>query len=85
MKYSIVTEIWAQADAYANSGELTLIGRLNDYYKDEEFFILELPDIKDELQKVYKKSNEKIEIIPKLMLLCDLAVLYNTTICVIPD
>lgn len=64
---------------------LSLINKLKDYYKEEEFFTLELPELKVQLLDVYKKSNETIEIIPKLTLLCDLAVLYNTTICIIPD
>lgn len=64
---------------------LSLIGRLEDYYKDEEFFTLELPALKEQLLKVYKKSDEKIKIIPRLILLCDLAILDNTTVCVDPD
>jgi len=63
---------------------LSLISRLKDYY-EEEFWILELPQLKDQLMEVYKSSGEEIDIIPKLMLLCDMAILYNTTICVIPD
>ena len=64
---------------------LSLISRLTDYYEDEEFFILELSELKQQLLEVYVKSEEKIKVIQKLMLLCDLAVLYNTTIKVISD
>ena len=64
---------------------LPLIGRLKDYYEEEEFWILELPQLKEELHKVYGKSDEKLKITQLLILLCDMAILYNTTICVIPD
>jgi hypothetical protein len=71
--------------AATSNPSLPLIGRLKDYYKDEEFYILELPELKNEMLEVYKKSNEKLKILQKLALLCDLALLYNTTICVLAD
>ena len=64
---------------------LVLIDRLKDYYEDAEFFTSELNELKEQFLQVYKKSDEKLKIIQKLILLCDLAMLYNTSINVISD
>ncbi len=71
--------------AHSFNPPLLLIGRLKDYYKDEEFYISELSQLKTELLEVYKKSTGKLKIILKLELLCEMAILDNTTICVIAD
>lgn len=64
---------------------LLLIGGLKRHYEDTEFYISELSQLKTELFEVYKKSTEKLKIILKLELLCEMAILDNTTICVIAD
>ena len=64
---------------------LALIGRLKDYYEDEQFYTMELDELKTQLNEVYKKSGEKIKVILKLVLLCDLAKLDNTSIDVFAD
>ena len=71
--------------AHSFNPPLLLIERLKDYYKNEEFFLSELSELKKQLLEVYKKSTEKLKIILKLELLCEMAILDNTTIYVIAD
>ena len=54
---------------------LSLLGRLKDYYEGQEFFTLELKELKRELLEAYKKSNNELQILLKLALLCDLVLL----------
>lgn len=64
---------------------LSLLGRLKDYYEDQEYFTLELKELMRELHQVHDKSGNKLQITLKLALLCELALLDNTTICVVAD